>query len=180
MEDGVISNWFATPVFADEAKALDLTIGASASQQATEALAALLALRTWHSRWKEQGVYLRIKSDSISALIMVLRLKTSGRATSVIAREIALDIAQACYSPAIVEHVPGLANAICDALSRRCQPGKQFSLHQALTEVPESILPARGIAYFRTLACPPVTHVATAGADSASAKSERACQPSAV
>ena len=37
---------------------------------------------------------------------------------NVVAKELALDIAQGVYRPQLVQHVPGLANKSADALSR--------------------------------------------------------------
>ena len=61
---------------------------------------------------------LRVKSDSISALILVLKLKTAGTGPAVIAREMALDMASALYTPSVVAHLPGVANITADLLSR--------------------------------------------------------------
>ena len=87
---------------------------------------------------------------------MVLRLKTSGRATGIIAREMALDIAAACYPPIVAQHVPGVANNTCDILSRKYQPGAEFKIPALLMDVTETILPSRTAAYYKTAADPPL------------------------
>ena len=46
----------------------------------------------------------------------------------VVARELALDIADSVYDPQLVSHVPGVANLAADALSRKYQPDKRFTL----------------------------------------------------
>ena len=97
-----------------------------------------------------------MKSDSVSALILVLRMKTSGSATGIIAREIALDIAASCYAPALAEHVPGVANVTADTLSRRFEPGCTFAVPAVLASVPELRLTPRGKTFFKSLAAPPV------------------------
>ena len=156
---GIILHWFASAISEDEANILSFRIGDAAGQQAAEALAALVALRTWHGLWKEQTLLLRVRSDSISALVMTIKLKTSGKGCIVVAREMALDIARACYEPVAVEHVPGVANKICDGLSRRYQPGKSFSVPPLLADVPETKLPPRGQEYFRSISLPPGAQV---------------------
>ena len=151
-----VISWFACPISAEEASVLGMEIGSSAGQQVAEALAALVALRAWHCHWKERQVTVRIRSDSVSALVLVLKLKTSGRGTSIIAREVALDIATACYQPMVVEHVPGLANKTCDALSRKYQPGVAFELPQILAQQDELVLTKRTAEFYRSLSRPPL------------------------
>ena len=48
-----------------------------------------------------------------------MKCKTSGFGTSLISREVALDIGNALYEPNVCEHIPGVANLIADHLSRR-------------------------------------------------------------
>ena len=59
-----------------------------------------------------------MRSDSVSALVLVVKMKTSGTDTSIVAREMALDIGDALYAPNVAEHIPGIANVIADHLSR--------------------------------------------------------------
>ena len=47
---------------------------------------------------------IRVRSDSVSALTIVLKLKTKGKGPGIIARDMALDIAEGCYQPLIAEH----------------------------------------------------------------------------
>ena len=49
-----IMKWFASAISQEEAEILSFRIGDAAGQQAAEALAALVALRTWHELWKRQ------------------------------------------------------------------------------------------------------------------------------
>jgi hypothetical protein len=156
---GQIVHWFASAISKEEAEVLSFKIGSAAGQQAAEALAVLVALRTWHVLWKQQPVLLRVRSDSISALVSALKLKTSGKGCIVVAREMALDVARACYEPTVVEHVPGVANKACDALSRRYQPGKRLDIPAILQGVQETKLKPRGAEYFQSIAIPPGTQV---------------------
>lgn len=136
--DGHILSWFAVALSDADCENLDIEIGASASQQAVEALAVLIALRIWAQHWQTHGTLLRVKSDSITALTMALKLQASGHATSIVAREIALEVAAANYYPVVAMHVPGIANVIPDQLSRRFQPNKEeWKLPSLLADVPE-------------------------------------------
>jgi hypothetical protein len=155
-ENGVITSFFAAPLSLAESKILRFTIAESAAQQTVEALAVLAALRAWKHRWLHQRVFIRVKSDSMSALILTFKLKTSGIGSGIIAREIALDLAQSEYQPNVVQHVPGVDNIIADELSRKYQPGHVFTLPTALAGVTELQLPIRDQSYFRSTLPPAV------------------------
>ena len=88
--NGVTLEFFKSAISAEEARILGMEIGSSSSQQAAEALVALVALRLWKSHWLDEGTTLRVKSDSVAPLILVVKLKTSGSACGIIAREVAL------------------------------------------------------------------------------------------
>ena len=95
-------------------------------------------------------MFIKVKSDSISALILTFKLKTAGVGSGIIAREIALDLAQSEYQPNVVQHVPGVDNIIADELSRKYQPGHTFSLPECLSDVPELTLAPRLKEYYRS------------------------------
>ena len=148
-----IVSFFTCVITVEEAALLGHEIGSSAAQQTFEALAALVALRAWKDHWIEQRGTICVRSDSISSLVLVLKLKTSGPGPGIIAREIALDVADALYRPDVVEHVPGVANLICDMLSRQFQPNpkSKYVLPLQLVHVKELVLPVRSKQYYRTL-----------------------------
>ena len=136
-----IMSWYSAPLTKHDCDSLAIVLGSSTSQQAVEALAILIALRIWRKHWCTEGVILRIKSDSVSALTLALKLKAAGGATSIIAREIAVQAALANYFPIIAEHVPGVANRIPDILSRRFQPLKEkWALPQELRAEDETFV----------------------------------------
>ena len=84
---------------------------------------------------------------------MVIKCKTSGYGTSVIARETALDIADALYEPNIAGHIPGITNLIADYLSRM-QQHQDDELPGELREARRRELPERNAAWWRTVKCP--------------------------
>ena len=126
--DGTITEWFSSSLSDEELAALQIQRGGCQGQQALEALCALVALRTWSSKWTGRRLQVRIQSDSVSALILATRLKTHGTACGIIAREMTLDLAMSTYQPLVATHIPGIANGICDELSRRFQPRHQLVL----------------------------------------------------
>jgi hypothetical protein len=147
-EQGRITSWFACGLSTAEVELLGITVGTSASQQVVEALVALVALRGWSNRWARQRAQLKVRSDSISALVLCLKLKTKGTGTTIVAREVALDIADSVYAPHIAEHIPGVENVVSDMLSRKYAPGTTFMLPKCLEGVEELVLPPRDRAYF--------------------------------
>ena len=92
-----------------------------------------------------------MKSDSISALTLAVYAQARGLGPAVVAREMALDIAESVYRPDVCAHLPGVMNVIADALSRKFVPGTKFAVPSLLREVPETTIPPRGRSWWRTL-----------------------------
>ena len=155
VEESTIVSWFACGIGEEEQAILQISTAESAAQQVVEALTVLVALRLWKKRWLHSRVNLKIKSDSISALVLCLDFKTKGKGTRIVAREVALDVACNEYSPNIVQHIPGVDNVIADPLSRRYMPDAEFVLPACLMNVEEAAAPQRTRSYFRTLEQPP-------------------------
>ena len=146
-ENGFVQRYFAEEITQDIADYLEVTIGSAESQQALEAFAILVALRLWSKYWRGRRVTLSIRSDSISALILMLRMKTSGKGAAKVAREVALDVAEDIYRPTIVQHLPGITNISADALSRLSKPGSTYVIPSFLAKTPRDNL--EGIKIFR-------------------------------
>ena len=66
-------------------------------QQLWEALSVLVALRLWAPYWNRKRVRLRVRGDNVSSLMMVVKMKSAGEGTGLIAREMALDIAETVH-----------------------------------------------------------------------------------
>ena len=126
------------------------TPGDCRAQQLCESLAVLVALRVWSERWVSKRIVLAVRSDSVAALTILVNFKAGGEHPGLIAREVALDVADGAYTPQVVEHVPGDANKIADILSRWISTTTP-SLPQVLHGVPEVTLPLRDDSYYRTL-----------------------------
>ena len=123
--NGEPRSWFAVRVedFDFDIMQLDNTED-SRVQQALEAFCMLLALRSWHDQWSLFRSALTVKGDSIAALTTVIKLQPKSSTLAIIARELALDIADSLYSPSIVSHIPGVVNRTADSLSRRYAPSE--------------------------------------------------------
>ena len=154
VENDKIVAYFSSAIGEVEQRLLSISVADCACQQTVEALAVLVALRCWKHRWRGKPIVLRVKSDSISALVLTLNLKTRGKGAGIVARELALDVAASEYAPHVAEHIPGVENILADALSRQFEPGFDYALPTIFANVPESVLPLRGEDYFRTLQPP--------------------------
>ena len=77
-------------------------------------------------------------------------MQPKNKALGVVARELALDLSDASYSLDFAQHVAGVTNGIADALSRKMQPGKSFSLPHLLKDGLFDITPVRNRLWWRT------------------------------
>ena len=91
---------------------------------------------------------LRIRGDNIGALTLLVKLRppTSNPAMGVIARELALHLAQLSFQPEAT-HTPGLAHVVADVLSRVHSPTStgtvNSDLHPALADAKYCEVPSR-------------------------------------
>ena len=108
-----------------------------------EALAVLVALRIWKRVWSLGRATIRVATDNMAALATVCRMSAKSHSLSVVARELALDIADALYDPVVAEHIPGVANVTAAALSRRFDPRHKYEVPQILRNASEVRPPRR-------------------------------------
>ena len=113
--------WFSAELSSALLEKFKAKKGESGFNTAWEALALLTALRLWLPRLPKM-LSVRVKSDNVGALRMLLNLTSSSDPLSIIAREVALDIASDNYQISELEHVPGITNVAADALSRLWAP----------------------------------------------------------
>ena len=157
MIDGIPWAFFSEQLTALDHERFGYARGDAAGQQTWEALAVLVALRMWSPLWRKKRVVLTVKSDSVTILV---RFKTAGVMPSLIAREIALDVAECVYQPAVVAHIPGKTNVIADELSRinvdegTLAKNNIVSIPPLLKKAQRWLPPPRDGAYYRTLLPP--------------------------
>ena len=137
--------------------------GDAAGQQTWEALAMLYGSRIFKEDWRSSRSCLEVRSDNITALTMMAKMKATGRGVNIIARELALDMADGCYKPEVIAHVPGITISTVDTLSRKFQPNKPFSLPHILKDVPEKHPPLRIKSFYCTLTLPVLQAAVQAG-----------------
>lgn len=123
----------------------------SKGQQAFEALALLAAIRLWLPAFAAERVSVCVRSDNMAALHMVAKMQPKSAALGVVARELALDLADATYALDFAQHVAGITNGIADMLSRKHDPSKTFVLPDLLAGVPEAVPQLRDRRWWRTM-----------------------------
>ena len=93
---------------------------------------------------------LTLKGDNVTALTLALRMKSPPGPLKAIAKEIAMILTKSPYRPRAAKHIPGLANPIADALSRKFDPSKKdtWKLPAELADAVEIKLAARTNEYY--------------------------------
>ena len=86
-----------------------------------ESLTLLVAARLWLVRFP-LGTVVRVRSDNISALYMVLKCKAKSPALAIVAREIAMDQARSLYQFTSLKRINTKDNIIANSLSRQFEP----------------------------------------------------------
>ena len=120
LEQGEIIAWFADEVSSADLRRFGAQRGLSKFNTHWELLAILTALRLWFT--SQAHVRCEVQSDSMAAISAAIKLSSSSPGLNVMAREIALDLAEGTLEFGLFVHTPGVANIIPDALSRLHAP----------------------------------------------------------
>ena len=92
---------------------------------------------------------LHAAGDTITSLEMIPNGTGRGEGPSFISRELALDLGDGAYRPALVRHIPGVANEAADFLSRIHQPERlDSSWPKFLTYIAQTEVPARNADFY--------------------------------
>ena len=117
-----------------------------------ESLGVLAALRLWASRWPNRRVRRTVIGDSIAMLTTVLHMTAGSQNLGLIAREGVLDTAESAFEPDIGVHIPGIANDLAAALSRKTAPTQTvWRLPSPLRHAKVVFAPLRDDLFYRTL-----------------------------
>ena len=118
---GRLTHFFSCPVTADDHRIL--RVKGKDGQQVWECLAILVAIRLWAHLWARDRIILNLVGDNVGALTLLVKLRppSSNPAMGVIARELALELAQLSFQPDAT-HTPGLSHVVADVLSRVHSP----------------------------------------------------------
>ncbi|CAK9014935.1 unnamed protein product [Durusdinium trenchii] len=151
--NGACVAYFTSAMTKADESLLHLQIGSPDGQQIAEALAMLVALRLWRHYWRQCGINLQMRSDSVTGLTLLMKLRTrvGSHGLNLIAREVALEFGNSAYKPRMFQHIPGIANDIADCLSRIHQPGKHYEVPAILQRCRQEQCQERDRSYYMTL-----------------------------
>ena len=90
----------------------------------------------------------------MTALHMLLDIKTKSETNNLLARELALELGAGLYRPDEIEHIPGLTNTIPDFLSRCMAEKKGEPWPKQLQGVQRDRCPPRDAAWYLSLVPP--------------------------
>ena len=115
----------------------------------------MVARRLWKPVWQHVRARLSFFADNVTArtALAIYKAKHS-TGVSRIAREMALEFADAEFAPDFSNHLPGISNGVADSLSRQWEPKKAYTLPTTLRHATQRAPGARGFAYFRSLMAP--------------------------
>jgi len=154
--EGKIIRFIESPLDSLDEARFQCKRGVSAGQQIWEGFIALVALRAWKAFWFKRRIKLKVRSDNMSALSLLISLRVRGPGLNLIGRELSLELGDCAFIPSIIEHLPGVANDLSDILSRRTDPKKQPWVFPAvLAEVERTDVPLRDDSYFLSVREPP-------------------------
>jgi hypothetical protein len=119
--DSRVTSWFVIEWSDADHTRDNLIKGDSGNMSFWESLTLLVAARVWLPA-HQQVRRLRLKSDSLSALRLAVRLSSPSPAMNRIGCELALDLANDVYQFELCEHIAGITNTIPDILSRQFSP----------------------------------------------------------
>ena len=147
--------YFASPIDDHDTSLFQFKKGGSEGQQICEALAMLVGLRLWCDEWKDLRTTVEVRGDSVSAPTLVMFCRTKGKSAGIIAREIALDVAESVYRPDLGAHIPGTMNVAADHLSRLFDPTRQYTVPHSLQSARRDFPRRRTLDFYRSLRAPP-------------------------
>lgn len=153
--DGVPTEYFTVPRTKFDFSFFGYKKGDCKGQQCWEAYAILVAIRLWKHVWQHVRARLSFFADNVTArtALAIYKAKHS-TGVSRIAREMALEFADAEFAPDFSNHLPGISNGVADSLSRQWEPKKAYTLPATLLHAQRREPEARNTAYFRSLRPP--------------------------
>ena len=145
-----LSQYLAVAWDEHDGEELGIVIGSNRQQATVEALSILVAVRAWRHVWSTRPTALKVKSDSMSAIGAVQKMRSGNSALNRIVRELAIEKAYAPHGLTFrLRHLKGDHNEWADALSRLAQPGSGAVVPGPLRCLRQPALEARGPAWWQ-------------------------------
>ena len=150
-EGSVPVAYWADALRPEDALAFDARLGDPAFNTLWEGLAVLVSLRLWAPSF---GPYAKVtvRSDNLGFLQALAARRAGDSGLNRILQEVSLDECIHDYPLSALVHIPGIANAVADGLSRMWAPEPK-ALPLALASCPRSVVTVRSREFYRTLPC---------------------------
>ena len=158
--------WLGDDLTAEDHSILGTNPGDPAGQASFEALAILVACRTWLPLWHDLPLTVVLQSDSIAALGSAAKLGSSVPALNTVIRELALEMAEGCFEVDLFGHIPGHLNVWADALSRLRDPNGQKTVPEELLQIKRATVAPRPSGWWRAQGAPGGTATSTSSCTS--------------
>ena len=152
--DGVPIAWLADALTELDHLILGTEAGSPNGQATFEALAVLVAARTWLNLWRDIPLTIIMQSDSVAALGAAAKAGSGVGTMNTVIREMSLDLAEAAYEVHFYGHVPGRLNVWADALSRLAEPSSGKTIPKELYNVDRTDVAIRDQGWWRTAGPP--------------------------
>ena len=150
--DGRIKEHFACAVSPEDVAMYGLDTGTPEGQQVWECLAVLIAIDLWSNQWTDARINLQVRSDNVTALTLLVKMRPGSPQIAIIARELALKLVEFSFPPDAM-HTPGVAHILPDELSRIHAPGGcgDVSLyrHRPLSDAKLTTVPPRPLSWYK-------------------------------
>ena len=149
IRDTTVEEYLTDAISSHDERTFGLRAGDEDGQQLWEALSMLVALRTWRHVWATGRCNLSVEGDSMTALYMLVDIKTRSDINVLIGREIALELGSATHRPDQVRQIPGIANKLPGYLSRcMAPPESEQPLPPALAGARRAYPAVRGVSWY--------------------------------
>ena len=158
--NGTITQYFSSALSAFDTTKFGIQIGDTNGQQLWEALAVLVVVDLWSAHWHQQRIVLKVRSDNVTALTLLTKMRPPSPSIAVVARELAMRLVHLSFPPD-AEHTPGVGHVLADKLSRVYAPVPRWKgdvgstgvlediSHPALPSAQEAQAPARDDTWHR-------------------------------
>ena len=146
-QTGKPTQYFADPITEDDEKMLNTQRGQAKGMPIWEALAMLVALRTWSL--PGETLCISVTGDCLGVLHALTKQASTNPMVNRVIQEVALDLASERYTIGSVTHVMSASNRLPDHLSRMFET-RAMELPSELTNVPRRRVACRDSAFWHT------------------------------
>ena len=112
----------------------------------------LVAIDMWAKHWQKHRIILQLRSDNVTALTALVKMRPKTEGIGIIVRELAMRLVDLSFPPDAY-HTPGVSHIIADRLSRVFSPEGDgvvdTTIHPALASATLTIPPVRDRSWYR-------------------------------